>query len=463
MKTDTHNIRSSNKKTIELSIGYPMNDKNPDGKPLPTQEKFHKSKAKYRLCAGGFATGKTTTLCLEVMKELGKYPNNYGVLGRKDLGELKSTTLKEFLDICPEQMILYHNKSDRVIRLMNGSELYYMPLDDARKATEKIKSLNLGFVAIDQVEEIGESIFLAFQGRLRRLNSSRNFFATCNPAGHDWVWKHWKDSPPSKEYELFETTTLENIYLPKDYVNELLQYPEKWVKRYVYCSWDAFEGLVYSEFIEAKHKIPYYEPSRSEKFTVILDYGFRNPTAVLFAATDYDGVTRIYDEYYEPGRLIKDHAEALKKYKYFERSYKIADPSINRTEKDGTSIHEEFMKHGIYFNDANNNVSQGIDRVNTLFKEDLLLIGENCTNTLDEIGRYVWKDLKAGDDRRNEHEEPVKKDDHAMDDIRYLANYIQIPSRPDLNYLDPRMDMLKIFQRKLKAQQRSNSTSFMSN
>lgn len=410
---------------LTLNIGYPVNDKNPNGDPLPTQERFHQSKNKYRLLAGGFATGKTTTLCLEVIKELMKFPYNYGVLGRKDLQELKSTTLKELLDILPKELIANHNKSDRVIKLINGSELYYMNLDDSREAVEKIKSLNLGFVAIDQLEEISEAVFLAFQGRLRRNNANRNFFATCNPAGHDWLWERWKNNPQAG-YELFEAITLENKYLPEDYVNELLNYPERWVKRYVYCSWEDFEGIVFNEFIEAKNKTGIYEPAKHERITIVMDYGYRNPTSIGYYATDYDGVSRRYAEYYESGKLVSHIAGEIKKMHGWQTAVKLADPSIWNTQRDGKSIADEFAENGIYFTKANNDVMQGINRVNELLKTGKLLICSNCVNWFKEQGNYKWKEIKPGQER-NEYEEPVKHNDHAMDETRYFVNYIYTP------------------------------------
>ena len=406
-------------------MSYPVNEKNPEGLPLPTQDRFHRSKAKYRLLAGGFATGKTTSLCLEVLKELFKYNNNYGVLGRKDLGELKSTTLKEFLDICPPDLIISHNKQDRLIKFVNGSELYYMNLDDSREATEKIKSLNLGFVAIDQLEEIMDTVFLAFVGRLRRNESSRNFFATCNPAGHDWVWEKWKNTP-QEDYELFEAITLENIYLPEDYVKQLLNYPERWVKRYVYCSWEDFEGLVYNEFIELKHKIGFYEPSISENLYISLDYGFRNPTAVLFASMDYDGNIRIYDEIYQDKLLISDISAQIRQRKDWQKAIKLIDPSAFNVQRDGKSVADEFLDNGLIFMRADNSVQQGINRVNECFKQDKLFISSNCVNGLREIGAYKWKELKPGL-VRNEYEEPTKVNDHFCDAMRYLINYCYAP------------------------------------
>ena len=409
-------------------FGYPQNSLNPEGNPLPTQQRFHQSGAKYRLLAGGFGTGKTTTLCVEIIKNLA-IPRNYGLLGRKDLGELKSTTLKELLDMLPEAAIAEHNKSDRFIKLTNKSELYYMNLDDSREASEKIKSLNLGFAAIDQLEEIQETVFLAIQGRLRRYDSNRNFFATCNPAGHDWLWQRWKnDLQPG--YELFESITLENIYLPDDYVKELLNYPEQWVKRYVYCSWDDFAGIVYSQFTEALHKIPYYVPRPEENQIHVMDYGFRNPTAILYAATDYDGITRIYDEYYESGKLISYITKNYQTNQWHKKARKIADPSIWNRQRDGLSVGDEFNSYGLNWSEANNDVMQGINRVNELFRTKRLLICENCVNTIREIGDYKWKELKPGD-VRNEYEEPIKRNDHAMDALRYLANDIYVPKLPE--------------------------------
>lgn len=465
---------------LDIDISYPTTTLNPEGSPLPYQDAFHHSKTKYRLNAGGFGTGGTTTICLELLKELLKYPNNYGLLGRKDLGELKSTTLKEFLDITPKEIIANHNKQDKTVKLINGSELFYLNMDDAIGAVDKIKSLNLGVACIDQLEEIDETIFLAIKGRLRRANSSKNFFAKCNPEGHNWMWRIWKGLPfqnylrkekinieiaekiiarvhesaekriliheaskiiasefhltpkqvetvyDKSQYELFEATTLENFYLPQDYVNELLAYPEKWKRRYVYCSWDDFEGLVYNEFNEKLHVIDYYEPKELDAHVFALDYGFRNPTAILFAATDFDGTTIIYDEYYQAGKLVSYISDELKKNKFWKKAYKLADPSIHKTERDGNSVADDFAKNGVSFEDADNSVTQGINKVNELFKSGKLKIARNCINLLRELGNYKWRELKPGQ-ARNEYEEPVKRDDHACDSLRYLANHISVP------------------------------------
>lgn len=408
--------------TIDVDISYPRIPTNPDGDPLPTQEKFHLSEARYRMLAGGWGTGKTTAICLELSKDIA-LPNNYILLGRKDLQEFKSTTLKEFLDIY-DSAIAYHNKQDRVIKFSNGTEIYYTNLDDSREAIKKIQSLNLGAAVVDQCEEISEAMFITIQGRLRRKNARRCFYGAMNPNGHDWIWERFINER-QEDHEIFIATTLENVFLPQDYVDSLLKMPEKVQRRFVFCSFDDFSGLAFNEFSEA-NIIDYYEPSEDDSHLIVLDYGFRNPTAIAFAATNYDGITTIYQEYYEAEKLVSYISSKIKKNKFWKRAYKLADPSIHRTERDGNNVANEFAANGVYFNNADNDVLQGINRVNELFKSGNLRVTRNCVNGIKEYGAYRWKELKPGQDR-NEFEEPVKKNDHFCDVTRYLANYIYKP------------------------------------
>jgi phage terminase large subunit len=170
-------------------ISYPITESNPFGRPLMYQNNFHNSRKKYRLMSGGFGTGGTTALSIEMAVQSLMYPNNTGLLGRFDSVELEATTLVELFEVLPKETIMRHDKTKRVIYLWNGSRIIYTGLDDTKGAVNKIKSMNLGWACIDQLEEIDETIFLALQGRLRRQHSERCFFAKCNPEGHNWAYQ----------------------------------------------------------------------------------------------------------------------------------------------------------------------------------------------------------------------------------------------------------------------------------
>jgi PBSX family phage terminase large subunit len=399
-------------------------------------------------------------------------------MGRKDLQEFKSTTLKEFLDVY-EEAILDHNKQDRVIFFTNGTEIYYTNLDDSRDALNKIASLNLGAAVVDQCEEISQIMFETIKGRLRRQNARRCFYGAANPNGHDWIYEDFFELPYRQyalslkldieransicetlnkvnymlledtykkfateenlaakqiqtlhnkyQYEGFISTSLDNPYLPNDTLQSYLNLPDKVKKRYVYCSFDDFTGNVYAEFTEQKNKIPVHIPQSYEKKYIVLDYGFRNPTSVGFYSVDYDGYARRYDEIYLAETLIHDIATEIKKRDPdYRTSVKLADPSIFNVQRDGKSVADDYIREGLVFLPADNDVSQGINKVNQLLKDGTLLICENCTNWFWERDRYKWKDLKPGQ-ARNEYEEPVKKNDHTMDETRYFVNYIWSP------------------------------------
>lgn len=409
----------------ELNITYPISEKNPYGDPLPTQGEFHAYEGKYAMLAGGWGTGKTKALVLEMAKDIA-IPNNYILLGRKDLQDLESTTLKEFYDVYGKA-VYSTNQKKRIVSFSNGTEIYYTNLDSSRDCMNSVASLNLGAVYVDQCEEISEEMFLTLtKGRLRRENTRRVFRGGMNPNGHDWIWDrfHNKRLP---NYKLFIASTLENIYLPPDYVEELLSMPPNWVKRYVYCSFDDFEGLAYNCYVEQLHRRPLYTPGAGEAKFIVVDYGLTNPTCVLFASVDYDGVVRIYDEYYQTDKLISEiSAEIKERCPEYNFATLLIDPSTKGREKDGRSVWDEFLDNGLFFEPALNEVSAGINRVNEYFKNNLLFISDNCTNTLWEIGNYRMQDIKPGS-MRNNPEKPIKKDDHAMDCLRYLINYVYTP------------------------------------
>ena len=63
---------------------------------------------------------------------------------------------------------------------------------------------------------------------------------------------------------------------------------------------------------------------------------------------------------------------------------------------------------------ADNRVLPGIRLVGSLLQQGRLKIGKNCKDAIREFGLYVWQD-------DGERDAPVKRQDHAMDDIRYFC------------------------------------------
>ena len=63
---------------------------------------------------------------------------------------------------------------------------------------------------------------------------------------------------------------------------------------------------------------------------------------------------------------------------------------------------------------ADNDVAVGIRVTADLLRTGRVVICGDCQDCLREIAQYCWE-------RRGERDAPRKKDDHAMDDLRYFA------------------------------------------
>jgi hypothetical protein len=91
----------------------------------PRQTEFLLSKAKYPLFGGAMRGGKSVALCAGALLQSLKYPGNRGFLARKTLTDFKRTTEITLFNVIPKDLIKSHNKTDRVITLVNGSLIEY--------------------------------------------------------------------------------------------------------------------------------------------------------------------------------------------------------------------------------------------------------------------------------------------------------------------------------------------------
>lgn len=202
----------------------------------PKQEEFLRSDKRYKLFSGGFGAGKTLALELNVLNLLLKYPGNLGLLGRMTYQDLRDTVQKEMLQMIPKFWIKSYNKSERRLTLFNDSELLFKHLD--KISEQEVKSLNLGFFAIDQAEQVTEPVYLALKGRLRRQNASNQGLMSSNPA-NTWLFREFKQAN-KEENLLVETTTYDNRgNLPEAYIKDLEKYPDAWRKQFVEGKWDT--------------------------------------------------------------------------------------------------------------------------------------------------------------------------------------------------------------------------------
>lgn len=437
--------------TIDLSKLFPAGA---DGthKPLPRQREFLKAALdpngpRYVAYYGGFGSGKSVVLCTAIITQAVMYGGDY-LISRHFMPELRRTTMKTFIEMCPKELILEIRVADAEVHLrcaVPGAKavVYFIGLDEPGK----IDSMNLSGFGIDEASQTTEEAFLKLQGRLRNTKGLRKGLLVGNPKGRDHVYRHFVSklavSPPSRhQFHMIVAPSTENIHLPEGYIEGMLgSYSKERIQRDIMGSFDSFEGMIYSEFDRSVHVVHPYDIPDGWTRLIGQDDGFTNPAASIFGAVDENGDIVIYDEVYVSGVVVTDLCKNHINPKIGDKKmHMLIDPSTKakRNQSGGVaysnfSVYLDNLPKQVSVAGANNDVSVGIDRVKTFMKvnpktgKPRLTIFNTCTNLLEEIGEYRWAELSSNQEgSKNQKEEPRKYNDHAVDALRYL-----VISRPD--------------------------------
>jgi PBSX family phage terminase large subunit len=438
-------------KLINLNDCFPEPSSGPRG-PLPKQQQFLSSALDpkgpaYILYSGGVGSGKTLVGCISVLSMACQHSGDY-LICRLFNPELKLTTYKTFLEICPPELIIEHRVADQIIKIKAADGGVANVIFRGLEEPDKHRSLNLNAAYIDEASQVSEEAFTLLQSRLRGKHY-RKILCTTNPNGHSWLYRYWikKDfgnENVKRQFFSVHAPSTENLHLPDGYVQNMLDsWSEERVKREVMGSWDAFQGQVYTEFERAKHVVkPFAIPKEWTRF-VGLDHGYRNPAAAIWCAMDYDGNIYAYREFYQNEWIIEEIVKGRKGIGPglvdLSRGEKLegvwVDPSTkaNRGKDSDFTTYLEYFPRDWALIPANNEVANGIDRVKQLLKlnertkQPRMFFFDTCVNLIEQMAQYRYEELTPGQEMaKNVKESPVKKDDHAVDALRYA-----VMSRPE--------------------------------
>ena len=216
---------------------------------------------------GGYGSGKTFAGALLGILLAIKYPGIRGLVGAQTYTLVRDTTLKTYFEHLDnigfkDGTDYKWNSSEQKLIFHNGSEILFRHFDEPNR----LKSLNLGFVEIEEMSDIPYDTFKMLLARMRQriLKSWGNFtyriFAHTNPElQQGWIYKTFFINPPPN-YRIICAPTTQNIYLPKGFCEELKQlYDEKYYNTFVLGQTGNYnDNLVVKDFTKENIKdIPY--------------------------------------------------------------------------------------------------------------------------------------------------------------------------------------------------------------
>lgn len=379
------------------------------------QGKAFLSDEKITLACSGIQGGKSTVGALWFLRQIHKNSgkdNNF-IIGCPTYKILNQSTLPTFLKYA-SQFGTYH-KVDQEFRLHSGGTVFIRTSTDP-ESVEGIS--NVRAIWLDEAGKCKYRFWINLEGRAARTNAP--ILCTTTPYAMNWVYRdlikphkrgerrdisyfQWtsKDNPsfPVEEYER-QKKILDAISFARKYGGEH--------QRKIGLVFPLDDGQIISQC-----EIP-----SGSKFYAGLDWGFTNPMALIIRAITPDGRDIQISEFYESGVYPDDVAHLLKqKVDVHHIKYIIADP------EDPGKI-AQMQKYGLPVIAADNDKLAGIDAHNRIIRSGKYYIFSNCKNTIDEYETYSYKDPGDEDEDKDSKEEPLSKNNHAMDANRYLSLWL---------------------------------------
>jgi PBSX family phage terminase large subunit len=257
-------------------------------------------------------------------------------------------------------------------------------------------------------------------------NTVDQCFKRCSGPGARIFWDTNPDQPKhyiktdyiDKTGELLQDGTLrikswhfsleDNTFLDGNYVENLKKSTPSgvWYDRDILGLWVAAEGIIYTDFDYGAQVIE-VEPKNLKEYFCGVDWGYDKPGSIGVHGVDGDGnVIRVREEVHREMSMDNWCRIALDITRDYGRIPFYCDPS------EPEHI-QKFRKAGINAQAANNAVNPGIMFVAEMMKrKKLFFVESKCKGILGEIYGYRWRDNAA-------KEEPIKADDHSLDDLRY--------------------------------------------
>ena len=400
------------------------------------QAEWIDDRTRHLMIMGSAGSGKTWFACFKVILYGLTYENAQIGVFRKTMPSLKKTSWKVIESILKKYGIAYKiNKSDGIIVIEStGSEIMFIQADD----DEKLRSLTLDFVYIEQAEELTydeySELNLRIRGEVYRDHWGQMLVVVQPSSKSHWLYiLFYQLHGDDPAYKKVHFSYLENPYLPED---QLKQYEDLKKDNY-----DKYRTHTLGEWITSSKQIFIDNWSvgidrNSFNFYVGgVDFGWNVPSAFLLIGF-YDNEAYVLDEVYAPELT---NSEFIRKINEVLDSFGLDYSSLDGVYCDSASPDriEVLSDEGLPCFPSVKDVKAKIDTT----RETKIHISKRCVNLIREMPNYQYKKDKNG----NVLDEPVKENDHAVDALCYAVYGVRGSLSRNKPPSDFDKDMLKIY------------------
>lgn len=219
--------------------------------PLPSQERFHNSEARFKGFSGPVGSGKSAALCHEAIRLAYLNPGRQGLMGAPTYAMLKDATAKALIEILETNQIPYdYNRGESFLLLRDtGSQILLRSMEEY----ERLRGTNLAWFGLDELTYTHPEAWTRLEARLRDPRADRLCgFGVWTPKAADWVYDRFVRNRV-EGYDLIQAEPFENRHLleavPDFYERLKHSYDERFYAQEVLgCYLEYSAARVYASF-----------------------------------------------------------------------------------------------------------------------------------------------------------------------------------------------------------------------
>lgn len=328
-------------------------------------------------------------------------------------------------EVVPAHAIAKKNESDLTLWLKNGSTIMLKGADNP----DSLRGVKIDFCVFDECAFIDkwEDVWQVIRPTLVDNKASVWFISTPNG------FNHFKDlaERTEKDWAYHHYTSYDNPYLDKDELDAAKDsMDEDSFEQEFMGEFRKMSGLIYKTFSRDTHMVEV--PANLSQYSHFrsLDFGFGHNAALgYFAVSPDQTAIYLYDGLY---RSQLDTEQLANNVKIKDSGKSIANAWADSAQP---QIIDDLRLKGVHFQPVEKgpgSVIKGIANVAELLKiradtgKPTLMFAKHLTWIADEFEQYRWVQNKNENSAIKEM--PLKRDDDAMDMIRYFCTSYMRPA-----------------------------------
>ncbi|QWS68121.1 terminase large subunit [Gordonia phage VanLee] len=400
---------------------------------------------------GAVRSGKTIASILRWFMFLANPPDQPGQFVM--VGRTRDSLARNVIDVMQDERLFGDLATEVTYRTgapfatILGRKVYVLGAHDSQ-AEKVLRGLTVAGAYVDEITVIQQDFFKQLLARMSVDDAK--LFGTTNPDNPmHWLKEGFLDRIGDGDDQIHDWRAWhfeldDNPRLSEKYKASLkAEYTGLWYRRFILGHWVSAEGAVFDFWDPDRFVVPWEKlPRMTELVSIGVDYGTTNPTVASLLGRGEDNVMYIVDEWSHESKEAEHRwsdaqlSRGIRNFRTRQHLPPNLDPyaveevcDIVVVDPAAASLRVQLSQDGLHTYAADNDVRYGIKLMSSLFGRGRLKVSSRCTRLIREIPGYSW-DPRATD---SGEDVPIKKDDHAIDSVRYALVSTEGRWRPSID------------------------------